>query len=400
MIRFREQLEELERYLTDIILDRRQGADARVWRLLLQGLSILFAMAARGRLALYESRFARAHTLGTMVISVGNLTVGGTGKTPVVEMLARHLSQGGRKVAILSRGYKSKQPPLLRRMRDRFRGRKKRHLPRVVSDGKALLLDSRMAGDEPYMLAKNLRGVASVVVDRNRVKSGMHAIRRMGVDTLLLDDGFQYLRLRHRIDVVLVDSTSPFGNGHLLPRGVLREPISGLQRAHWILLTKCHDNHLPELEATIRKHNRTADIVFCRHKLVHLQDLVTEQKEPLTYLKGKKIGALCAIARPESFEQALAERGAEVVVRMHFEDHHRYTERDLRSFLDRCVRRDLDAVVTTEKDAVKFPPLPNAPMPVYFLRMEIEILDGQQSWQRLLDYVCKDHSIAFFKRHR
>ncbi|MFQ3578035.1 MAG: tetraacyldisaccharide 4'-kinase, partial [Verrucomicrobiia bacterium] len=221
MIRFREQIEELERYLTDIILDRRHGADAKIWRLILQGLSTLFGMAARGRLAMYEHRLSRARSLGTMVISVGNLTVGGTGKTPVVEMLARHLHQGGRRVAILSRGYKSKQPPFFRRLSDRFRGRKKGKLPRLVSDGKALLLDSRMAGDEPYMLAKNLRGVASVVVDRDRVKSGLYAIRKLGVDTLLLDDGFQYLRLRHRIDIVLVDSTSPFGNGHLLPRGVL-----------------------------------------------------------------------------------------------------------------------------------------------------------------------------------
>ncbi|MFQ3578483.1 MAG: tetraacyldisaccharide 4'-kinase, partial [Verrucomicrobiia bacterium] len=177
------------------------------------------------------------------------------------------------------------------------------------------------------------------------------------------------------------------------------EPISSLQRAHWILLTKCHTDHLPELEAAIRKHNRTAEIVLCQHKLVHLQDLVSDMKVPLDFLKGKRLGAICAIARPESFENALVELGAEVAVRMHFEDHHRYTERDLRSFLERCVRRDLDAVVTTEKDAVKFPPLPNAPLPVYFLRMQIDILAGQESWQRLLDYVCQDQPIAFTRRH-
>ncbi len=384
MIRLREQLEEFERYITEVILDREQGRTAEAWRLVLAGFSFLFTGVARARVWAYRKRLFRAKSIGTMVVSVGNLTVGGTGKTPVVELLATELAARGRRVAVLSRGYKSKQPPLLRRIRDTLKRRKKRRRPRVVSDGTALLLDSRMAGDEPYMLAKNLRGRAAVIVDRDRVKSGLYAITSLGSDTLVLDDGFQYLRLKNRISVVLVDSTSPFGNGHLLPRGVLREPIHAIRRADWIILTKCTAPHMDELVEKIRRHNRTASIIHSRHKMVHLRNIVDETEQELGFLKKRRIGALSAIARPESFENALKDLGAEIPVKTHFEDHHRYTERDLKAFIDRCVRRDLDAIVTTEKDAVKFPPLPDAPIPIFFLRMEIEILSGHEEFQRFL----------------
>lgn len=388
MIRAREQLEEFERYITDIILDRRAGPGAEVWRVILRGLSLLYGGIVRCRLRAFEKRIFRAHTLGVMVVSVGNLTVGGTGKTPVVEMLSKALAAGGRRVAVLSRGYKSKQPPLLRRLRDGLRRRKKRQWPRVVSDGKSLLLDSRMAGDEPYMLAKNLRGAAAVLVDKDRVRSGAYAIRHLGADTLVLDDGFQFLRLKHRVNVVLVDSTAPFGNRHMLPRGILREPPSSLRRADWIFLTKCRDGRMGGLAEEIRRRNPSAGLILCRHKPLHLRNLVDESIEPLESLRGLRVGALSAIARPESFEQALEEQGAEVVIRTHFEDHHRYSLRDIKGFLDRCSRRDLDACVTTEKDAVKFPPLADPPVPVFFLRMEIEILGGQESWHEFLDLMC------------
>src|SRR4029077_9598943 len=151
---------------------------------------------------------------GCLVISIGNLTVGGTGKTPVVEKFARALQAGGRRVAILSRGYKSVAKPSKRRLLDRLRGRAP-DPPRIVSDGQALLLDSLTAGDEPYMLAHNLKGVI-VLGCKDRVKSGLFAIDKWKVDPLLLDDGLQYLRLKHRLDIVMVDRQAPFGNEFLL----------------------------------------------------------------------------------------------------------------------------------------------------------------------------------------
>ena len=179
----------------------------------------------------------RRFPLGCQVISVGNLTVGGTGKTPVVEVFACELQKAGRKVAILSRGYRKKEPSFGAKLANRLLLRERRIPPRVVSDGQHVLLDSEMSGDEPYMLASNLPGVV-VLVDKDRVKSGRVAIKQFGCDTLILDDGFQYQKLRHRVEVVLVDRTNPFGNGNVLPRGILREPFRHIDRANFIFLTK------------------------------------------------------------------------------------------------------------------------------------------------------------------
>src|SRR5881275_3571491 len=203
-------LENLEQFAIDVILERRGGVRAAFLRSFLYFLSLIYERLVQLRLFLYRHRLLREHTLGCLVISIGNLTVGGTGKTPIVEKFARALRAGGRRVAILSRGYKS--VPRKRDWRSWFR--RESEPPRVVSDGKSLLLDSMTAGDEPYMLAHNLKNVA-VLVDKDRVKSGLFAIEKMNADTLLLDDGLQYLHLKHRLDIVLVDRQAPFGNEFL-----------------------------------------------------------------------------------------------------------------------------------------------------------------------------------------
>ena len=339
------------------------------------------------RLWLYRKRLLRERQLGCLVISIGNLTVGGTGKTPVVEKFARALQAGGRRVAILSRGYKSKKPPLLKRLINRF-GSEQEFVPRIVSDGSSLLLDSRVAGDEPYMLAKNLENVI-VLVDRDRVKSGLYAIEKMGCDALLLDDGLQYLRLKHRLDVVLVDRQAPFGNEHILPRGTLREPPPNLKRASYIFITKSAqgmDNS--DLIARIRKHNRTAEIIECTHSPRYLQHVYDDTQLPLDYLNDRYIGALSAIAQPDSFEGALRKLGARIELSRHFADHHRFTEKEIAGFVRRCANRDLDAILTTEKDCVRFPRLKNLELPIYFLRVEIEILTGHESWEHCVDRIC------------
>jgi len=194
--------EQLETFILEVIFEQRRGKRAAIVRALLFGFSRVFLVAVKGRRFLYNARILRDTTLGVQVIAIGNLTVGGTGKTPVVEKFARELTDQGRTVAILSRGYRSKPPPITKRLLDRMLFRRDSTPPRVVSDGKSLLLDSEMAGDEPYMLASNLRDVV-VLVDKDRVKSGRYAIEKYGCDTLLLDDGFQYWKLRgRRMDVV------------------------------------------------------------------------------------------------------------------------------------------------------------------------------------------------------
>lgn len=381
----RRWLEGIETFAIDVILERRYGRRADLLRWILHGLSHVYRAIVQTRLLLYRRRFYRERTLGCPVISVGNISVGGTGKTPVVELLARELTAGGRKVAILSRGYKSVPRSFFSKILDKILRKKDIFVPRVVSDGQSLLLDSRTAGDEPFMLANNLRGVI-VLVDRDRVKSGAYAIEHFGVDTLLLDDGFQYVRLDHRLEVTLIDRQAPFGNGHMLPRGTLREPPANLRRATHILLTKCvpgEDN--AALVARVRRYNRTAEIIETTHRARHLRNFLTGEVKPLEFLTGLRVGSLCGIAAPESFEGALRQLGAKIEISKIYTDHHRYTDKEIEGFINRCARRNLDAILTTEKDAVRIPRILDAAVPIYYLRVEIEILQGAESWQRLIE---------------
>jgi len=381
------RLERLEEFGIDVVLERRHGVRASILRGILYALSFVYERLVQLRLYFYRKRIFRERALGCLVISIGNLTVGGTGKTPIVEKFARALQAGGRRVAILSRGYKS--VPRRRGWLSRLRIGDS-DSPRIVSDGKSLLLDSLTAGDEPYMLAHNLKDVI-VLVDKDRVKSGRLAIDKWNVDTLLLDDGFQYLHLKHRLDMVLVDRQAPFGNEFMLPRGTLRETPRNLRRASYIFITKNTGESNDTLVKRIRRYNRTAEIIECAHKPLYLQDVYTSERLPLDALRDTFIGSLCAIAAPESFEGALQKLGAHVDLSKRYIDHHYYTEAELTSFINRCIRRDLVMIVTTEKDAVRMPRLPEAKVkvPIYFLRVEIEILSGHESWGHCVARICK-----------
>ncbi|MEZ5324674.1 MAG: tetraacyldisaccharide 4'-kinase [Verrucomicrobiales bacterium] len=384
----KESLENLEQFAIDVILDRRKGTRAAMLRAVLFGLSGVYRQVINLRLFLYRNRILREHNLGCMVISIGNLTVGGTGKTPVVELFAKALQKGGRRVAILSRGYKSVKSPVQQRLKSRITGEKFQSPPRVVSDGNELLLDSKTAGDEPFMLASNLRDVA-VVVDKDRVKAGRYAISELGADTLLLDDGLQYLKLRHRLDIVLIDRYAPFGNEYMLPRGTLREPPENLRRASYIFITKCDGGSNGELVKRIRKYNRTAEIIECRHRPLYLENMLTRKREPLEFLEGKYVGTVSGIAIPESFENGLRALGANVEVVRRYADHHRYSEKEIIDFINRCLHRDLDCIVTTEKDCVRFPHLQRTDVPIYFLRVEIEIISGHETWDACINRICQ-----------
>ncbi len=387
----RRWLESLEQFAIEVILERRFGKKAALFRWLLFLLSKVYLLIVRLRLYLYRNRIIREHQVGCMVVSIGNLTVGGTGKTPVVEKFARALQDGGRTVAILSRGYKSRQPPLFQRVQNRILNIP--NPPRVVCDGRDVLLDSQEAGDEPYMLAQNLKDVI-VLTDKDRVKSALFAIKKWGVDTLVLDDGFQHLRLRHRLDVVLIDRQAPFGNEFMLPRGTLREPPSSLRRARYIFITKSEEGGNEQLIERIRKYNRTAEIIECTHRPRHLQHITTGERQPLEFLNDRYVGSVCAIAAPESFENALRDLGANLEITKRYADHHRFSASDLQAFLKRAVLRDLDALITTEKDAVRFPELLEMPIPIYFLRVEIDIISGEESWKECIERICSRQPVV------
>ncbi len=385
-----------ERFAVDVILERRDGKRAALLRGLLFLLSLLYSPLVRLRLWLYNRNFAHSHSLGCLVISVGNLTVGGTGKTPVVEKLARELTRSGRRVAILSRGYKSASRSLWARWRRASPGETPHPGPRVVSDGKRAFLGPLLAGDEPYMLASNLQGVV-ILTGKDRVRSGLAAIRRWGVDTLLLDDGFQYLPLKERLDIVLVDREVPFGNRFLLPRGTLREPMSHIRRADILLVTKCDGSPLAELKSELRRYNRHAPIVECAHLPRYLAHVSTGEKRALIFLRGLRVVALSGIARPESFENGLRKLGAEIVYSRRFADHHRFSEPELLRVLERAKARSASAIVTTEKDAVRLPFLRTPPpVPIYFLRVEIEFLHGAEALQgRIREKMREERPLSF-----
>lgn len=385
--RWKHRLERLEEFTIDVAFDRRHGRVERVYGGFLRALSHVFSAVVQLRTLLYEKRVLRDQPLGCLVVVVGNLTVGGTGKTPVVEKFARHLRDRGRKVAILSRGYGSKKEPLYRRF-FRWLTHRQAPPPRVVSDGQNILLDSHVAGDEPYMLARNLPGVV-VLVDKNRVKAGEYAIRQFGADTLLLDDGFQYLPLRGQLNLLLVDKNNPFGNRCLLPRGILREPVKHLQRASYVFLTKSDGEPDPALEALIHQYKPAAELIECTHQPQHVQAVFGKERHPLDWLKGKRVAAFSGIATPESFEGFLEKLGAKIIFNRRFLDHHRFTPWEIERYFDEANEAQVDLVITTEKDAVRVRPdwVPGQ-APFFFLRLEVEILRGVKDFDEAVSRIC------------
>ena len=361
--------------------DQNQPFSIRLLLNLLKGFSFIFASIVSIRYFLYRTSILKRFPLGIQVISIGNVTAGGTGKTPVTEIFARTLAANGRKVAILSRGYRRKETPFWRRIFTQVIEQ-----PLVVSDGKHILLDAATGGDEPYMLASNLPGVA-VVVDRNRVKAGRYAIKRLGCDTLILDDGFQYQKLKHSVEVVLVDSTNPFGNGYMLPRGILREPARHIKRADIIFLTKCRGD-VSAIVDEIRRHNKTAEIVECNHSPKTLKDVWSREEFPLDWLQGKTCCTLSGIASPKGFENSLRRLGSKVIWCERYADHHRYEPGEILYALNRTADMGADALITTEKDAVRFPRFETSPVKCLYLRISIEILKGSENFSDIINRIC------------
>jgi tetraacyldisaccharide 4'-kinase len=384
---FRAWTETVETFVLEVIFEQRTGKRAALMRGALFAFSQLFAVAVKARRVLYDFRILRDSTLGVQVIAIGNITVGGTGKTPVVEKFARELKDEGRKVAILSRGYRSKPTPLHERLLNKVLLREDTTPPRIVSDGKSLLLDSETAGDEPYMLASNLKDVV-VLVDKDRVKSGLYAIEKFGCDTLLLDDGYQYWKLAgRRRDIVLIDCQQPFGNNHLLPRGTLREPPSHLSRASNIFITKSN-GQTDALRQTIRRLNPGAGIIECVHQPLYFEDVFTGERHAIESIAGKRVASLSGIAQPESFEESLVGLGAELVYAKRFADHHRFTQQELLNAINRGAKRNAALLLTTQKDAVRFPKLDRRDLPILFMRVEIRIIRGAKNFQECVRQIC------------
>ena len=287
------------------------------------------------------------------VISVGNLTVGGTGKTPFVAWLARHLAHGGRRPAVVSRGY----------------GGRAGRGPLVVSTGAGPLYDAATAGDEPYLLARALAGEALVVVGSDRL-AGAREAARLGADVALLDDGFQHRRLARDLDIVLLDASNPFGNYRLLPAGRLREPITSLARADVVIVTRCRraDEPLWVIERIVRHHNPEAPLVRAGHRAVGFVDRAGHE-----VARPARAVAFCGIGNPARFRIDLAAQGVELLAFEAHRDHHPYTAAELGRLAGLAREREAP-LVTTEKDLARLEAEPGqVGVTLFALRIESEL---------------------------
>ena len=325
----------------------RDNSSVPRWATLLDGISIFYGAAQRLRAACYRHQILPSHELPCRVISVGNLTVGGTGKTPMTIHVAEMVKRAGFKVVIVSRGYK---------------GAAERH-GGIVSDGRMAFMDAEMAGDEPYMMACRLKGVP-VVVGKSRFAAGMLAINNFQPDVIVLDDAFQHLKLKRDLDLVLLDHRQPFGNFHLMPRGVLREPVSVLSRSTACILTRYRagkDETASSAAARIQKLVPsipvfTSSYVPYWHEIpagqYHQFETVSQfySGNDLDQIKHRKVFCFSGIGRNDDFRYTVNELGFRVTGFLEFSDHHRYTEQDQTTILRCAEDAGADWLITTEKD--------------------------------------------------
>jgi tetraacyldisaccharide 4'-kinase len=299
----------------------------------------LYELGVRARAALYENGLFETRRLKAPVISVGNVTVGGAGKTPCVAFLARFLRGEGYEVAILSRGYKRES-----------RGRVE------VSNGKEILCGPNESGDEPFLLAKSCPG-ARVVVDRDRYAAGKWLEERRRISAFILDDGYQHLRLARDLNLLLIDASDPPDQAKMIPFGRLREPITAMRRADAVIVTRSDQPfNRPAIENAIRRFARAdTPIFYARHKMTELIRLDGAGGVSPADFARKRVAAVSGVARPDRFGADLERLGMEIALRRDFEDHHRYTREELSEIVERAREARADAVITTEKDAANLP---------------------------------------------
>ena len=340
---------------------RDPSAVEHILRLLLSVPAALYGAVACARNFGYNKGLASVHRLPCRVVSVGNLTAGGTGKTPMTIALARAAQSAGGRPAVLLRGYRGAGAG-----------------SRVVSDGDRVFLDWRDAGDESILLARSLPGVP-VVVGGDRVASGRLAVKRFRPDLFLLDDGFQHRRLHRDRDLVLLDGTDLFGGARMLPRGRLREPTVGLRRSHAAVITRADQADNPA--ALCREVEAVAPglaVGLAAYRATGVRDL-TGAEQPTESLSGRRVLALSGIANPQSFQRTLVGTGAVVVGVLEYPDHHPFTEEDLVSARQALQACGAEWIVTTEKDAVRLNGRVPKHMPMFALCVALDLTAGAEA---------------------
>jgi tetraacyldisaccharide 4'-kinase len=336
-------------------------------RAMLTLFSLFYRLIVYVRNRLYDRQILKSVKLSRPVISVGNITVGGTGKTPCVIMLAKMLQKHGWQPAVISRGYGGKSAAPVN----------------IVSDGKEILLDAGVAGDEPLLIARSLPGVP-VLTGAKRAFTGQAAIDRFGANLLICDDAFQHRQIFRDLDIVLLDCEKSLGNGHLLPRGELRESAEELNRASCIILTRADEATL--LNQDISRIVGASQIPVFR--AVHrFKEMISGNAGARPYpdeLRGRRVCAFCGIAKPASFKKLLREAGADILSFIPFPDHYAYRQDDLEGLTEQFQPLNADDWVTTEKDAMRLMGHSDFFKMIRVLRMEMEIKPSSGSFENFI----------------
>ena len=356
----------MERVFRKIWYDEGKGSARTVPVLTLAPFSLLYGLIISARNRRFDLGRPVSARLPCRVISVGNLTVGGTGKTPTVIYLARMLKDQGYRPVVLSRGY----------------GGTSKHAVNVVSRGDEPLMKQDAVGDEPFMMAKSLTGVP-VLAGTRRVLTGDWALKNLNADVLILDDGFQHRQLARDIDIVLLHAANPFGNGRLLPAGPLREPVSVLKRADIIIETGTYDDVAAHASIVLPVGVR-APAFRCYYKPRSLLQGGRDAVLPLEIIRGKKICAFAGIGNPGTFKKTLAALGTDLAVFIAFPDHHRYTQADVSLISERARQCGAEMIVTTEKDRIKLEAFDVFLNGVCALRIEMDFLSAREDFEKLI----------------
>lgn len=358
----------MREYLYNLATDRSKGLLAGILKFFLLLLSFIYGLAVRALILFYRLRPRR---LNCRLISVGNITMGGTGKTSLVEYIGRYLHSQGRKTAILSRGYK--------RRITKDEGR--------TTNDELRTTNYEDMGDEPYMLSQKLAGIP-VIVGKNRINSAKKAIREYGADTLILDDGLQQWRIKKDMEIVTIDATNPFGNAHLIPRGILRQPLSSLKRVDIFVLTKVNLARDAALTKEILRKINPRSLIFEAEHVPEAFCSIHNWQEAFTLesLRNKTAVLFCGIGDPGSFKKLILSVGIKVILFLSFPDHHGYSQAEFENILRQAKEEGADAVITTEKDASRLSQLPVAgpQLPVLALRIRLKIIKDEKGFNNRL----------------
>jgi tetraacyldisaccharide 4'-kinase len=319
----------------------------------------------------YDWRLLSTRRLPCPVVSLGNLTVGGSGKTPLVELAALTLVALGAAPVVVSRGY----------------GRSTRGV-HVVADRQSVRLGARSAGDEPLLLAERLPGIP-VVVGENRFEAGRHAVETLGASVIVLDDGFQNRTIAKSLEILAVSARSPWGNGRLFPRGRLREPLSALRRAHLVIVTNPRDDgDVEAVTRTLRLHDSPVPVASARYEPVEARRAGDGARLPLSDLSRRRLLGFGGLAAPRSFMETAQRLGIPLAGFIEFGDHHWYTESDLTELARRAMLAGAEGLITTEKDAIRLRDFPLPRLPLWILSVRMVLVTGQAAWVNVLRQVA------------